>query len=103
MEFEVENISPEGIMIFSENEAVFDLKIKEEISLTIDPGLNEPYPVQTQGSIRRILDDFNLGRRNAVRHVGIQFSSLPENEKKNLMTLLRDILLQIKGKDQTEK
>jgi hypothetical protein len=96
--FEVENISPEGIMIFTENPLAFKMVIEEGQPFMIDPGSYFPTKISIKGSIRRILDDFNLGTGAPVRHLGIQLIDLAEADRKNLMALLKDILLQIKDK-----
>ncbi len=97
VEFEVEDLSPEGIMIFSQQGAVFGLKIKDELTLRIEAKPQFPQTAQIRGSIRRILDDIDLETGTEIHHLGIQFTAFGPEDKKILMTLLKDILLKIKS------
>lgn len=96
--FDCEDISPDGLMIFTENKAAFSLKVQQKIELKIDPGHFFPHQLNLEASVRRISDDFNPASGAPVRHMGLQFVTPPENEKKKLNELLKDILLQLKEK-----
>ncbi len=94
---EVEDLSPEGIMIFTEKPASLKLALKEDLPMTLEAKALFPNPIALRGTIRRIRDDFDLETKTAIRHLGIQFSGIAPEDRKNLMILLKEILVKIKA------
>lgn len=94
---DVENLSPNGVLISTENQASLNLNPGDRIQITLDPRGWFPFPIQAQGKVCRLIDDFCLESNNILRHIGIQFTSFSEGDKKAFLTLLRDILQQLKN------
>jgi hypothetical protein len=95
---DVENLSPNGILVSTENQSSLSFNPGDSIQLTLDPRGWFPFPIHAQGKICRIIDDFCLESSNILRHLGIQFTSFTEEDKKAFLTLLKDILQQLKIK-----
>jgi len=93
---EIENLSPHGILLSTENQSTFPLTPGQLLTISLDPRGWFPAQISAQGVIRRITDDFNIETKNPVRHFGIQFNQLNPIDKKNLNELLKDILQRIK-------
>jgi hypothetical protein len=95
---DVENISPNGILVSTENQISLSMMPGDSVHLTLDPRGWFPFQVQVQGTVRRITDDFNLESGNILRHIGIKFTHFRAADQKAFLALLKDILEQIKSK-----
>lgn len=95
--FDVENLSPNGILISTENQIAMNIRPGDRIDMKLDPRGWFPFQIHLQGLVCRIVDDIQLESGNVNRRLGIKFMQIQEVDRKAFITLLRDILEQIKN------
>jgi len=93
--FNVDNISPNGILISSENALVSLLRPGQRLMITLEPRGWFPFQVKLQGLICRIFESMNQKQGNHHFKFGIRISDIQPQEKQNFLSLLKDILHQI--------
>jgi hypothetical protein len=94
---DVENISPTGILVSTENQNALTLQPGNTLFLTLDPRGWFPFQIAVKVQVCRIIDDFNLDNGNVFRHLGLKFIHFEEADRKAFMRLLKDILNQLKS------
>ncbi len=99
--FDVTNLSPNGVLLVTENQSALSLQPGERIDISLEPRGWFPMPVAAQGVVRRISDELNLANRNLVRMIGVQFTALDDVNRSAFLELLKDILERLKQMDQT--
>ena len=98
--FNVANLSPNGILIVTENQLSLGYKPGERILITLDPRGWFPVSVRIAAMICRIQDDIHPKNNNMVRSLGIKFLKVDDEHREAFLDLLRDILEKIKQKIQ---
>jgi len=94
--FDVANLSPNGILLKTENQMALDIAPGQKLNLSLDPRGWFPVAVQIQGTVCRINDDLNLGNGNRIRYLGIKFTKVDEANRQAFLDLLKDILIRLK-------
>jgi len=90
--FHVSNLSPNGIMLSTENQRALAYNPGDRIEIVLEPRGWFPVHVQMHGLICRITDEPHLQSKNLTRHLGIKFTAMSEPNKNAFMDLLKDIL-----------
>jgi len=96
---DVINISPNGILIFTENPVVKGLYPGDPIQLTLEPRGKFKLNVDVKGKICRTFDEKNLNNGNIKRQFGIQFVAMDKRNRIIFLEWLKDILLHFKSKE----
>ena len=94
---DVENISPTGVLVSTENQNALSLQPGNTLFLTLDPRGWFPFQISVKVQVCRIIDDFNLDNGNIFRHLGLKFIHFEEVDRKAFLRLLKDILDQLKS------
>jgi len=98
--FNVANLSPNGILVVTENQLSLGYKPGERILITLDPRGWFPVSVRIAAMICRIQDEISPKNNNMVRSLGIKFLKVDDEHREAFLDLLRDILEKIKQKIQ---
>lgn len=94
--FEVENLSPNGVLVATENALSLHYKPADRVSILLEPRGWFPMAVRMDGMICRTLDDVSLASGNQIRRLGIKFSRMDEVNRTAFMGLLKDVLERIR-------
>ncbi|MCC7440369.1 MAG: PilZ domain-containing protein [Bdellovibrionales bacterium] len=94
--FNVENLSPNGILISTQNQLALSLGPGQRLDMILDPRGWFPVQVAVLGRICRILDEIDPESGNLHRHVGVKFVEVDEANRTAFLDLLRDILQRFK-------
>jgi hypothetical protein len=90
--FGLRDISPNGVLISTENQAALRLKAGDRIQLALDPRGWFPAQIHCQGMVCRITDDLEPVSGNLTRYLGMRFSKIDDINKIAFLDLMRDIL-----------
>jgi hypothetical protein len=93
---DVANLSPNGVLLTTENQMALSLAPNQRLNLVLEPRGWFPTSVKVEGLICRITDDLNPANGNLVRYVGIKFARVDDANKAAFLEMLKDILSQIK-------
>jgi hypothetical protein len=96
MVFDVANLSPNGILINSENQSAKTIRVGDYINMTLEPRGWFPTAIKVQGLICRITDNLDKNSSNFTRSFGIKFTKVDETNRNAFLDLLRDILEKVK-------
>lgn len=94
--FDVGNLSPNGVLISTENQSAIDLLPGDRIDLMLEPRGWFPSKVEMEGVICRINDEMVAKSGNLRRYFGIKFTRVDSANRQIFLDLLRDILERIK-------
>jgi hypothetical protein len=94
--FDVGNLSPNGVLISTENQSAIDLLPGDRIDLMLEPRGWFPHKVEMEGTICRIGDEMVPATGNLRRYLGIKFSRIDHQNRQVFLDLLKDILERIK-------
>lgn len=94
--FDVGNLSPNGILMSTENQMSKSVVVGEYIDMVLEPRGWFPTPVKVRGVICRITDDLNPQNGNFTRSLGIKFVKVDEVNRTAFLDLLKDILERFK-------
>ncbi len=94
--FHVSNLSPNGIMLSTENHRALNYNPGDRIEILLEPRGWFPMNIQMQGLVCRITDEKTFSSGNLMRHLGIKFTAMEETHKNAFLDLLRDILTRYK-------
>ncbi len=96
--FEVGNLSPNGVLLSTENQQAVDLSPGDRIDLMLEPRGWFPHKVEMEGLICRVSDELIPSTKNLRRYFGIKFSRIDDTNKAVFLNLLKDILERIQKK-----
>ncbi len=96
MVFDVENLSPNGVLLKTENTAASELMPGDHVSITLEPRGWFPTPIIAEGTLCRILDEVHSRTGNTVRRIGIKIIQINELNRQAFMDLMKDILASLK-------
>jgi len=96
MVFDVENLSPNGLLLKTENSAAGELMPGDRLSITLEPRGWFPTPIVAEGALCRILDEIHPRTGNTVRRIGIKITQINELNRQAFLDLMRDILSSLK-------
>ncbi|HTL12101.1 MAG TPA: PilZ domain-containing protein [Bdellovibrionota bacterium] len=97
MVFKVENLSPNGILISTQNQLALSYYPGQKVDMVLDPRGWFPVQVAVLGRICRILDEIDPASGNLHRHLGIKFVEVDESNRTAFLDLLKDILQRYKA------
>lgn len=92
----VENLSPNGLLLSSESLVSERFRPGQRISITLEPRGWFPHQIQFVGTICRISEDTDPQTHNTKRRMGVKFSKIDEVNRSAFLTLLQDILETLK-------
>lgn len=93
---DVVNLSPNGVLISTENQQALTLMPGDRIHLTLEPRGWFPVPIEAEGLICRLTEDLHPQSQNLTRLFGIKFTRMDSANKTAFLDLLKDILQQLK-------
>ena len=93
----VSNLSPEGILLTSENPGTAELKPGQRVEILLEPRGSFTEPIRAVCSIRRLFDDISDKSRNSIRSFGLQFVEFEKGHQDSYKQLLRQIVVQIQA------
>lgn len=96
MSCDVENLSPNGVLICTENQAILNFVPGAKVDIVLEPRGWFPLPIKAQGMVCRTTDELSRLNGNLVRHLGIKFSRVDDVNRTAFVDLLRDILERFK-------
>jgi c-di-GMP-binding flagellar brake protein YcgR len=99
--FQVSNLSPNGILVVTENQLSMGYHPGERIQMVLDPRGWFPISIRITALICRISDEIHPKNGNMVRSMGIKFLKVDDEHRDAFLDLLRDILEKIKAKIQS--
>lgn len=95
--FEIKNISPNGMLLTTENRLALSVKPGDRMRIVFEPRGEFMLRVVANGLICRIIDEIEPTTGNTIKFFGIKFVSLSDDNQAALLELLKDILERIKG------
>ena len=98
--FHVSNLSPNGILIYTENQISMGYLAGERIQIVLDPRGWFPVSIKVAALICRVTDEKHPKTGNVIRSLGIKFLKVDDEHREAFLDLLRDILERIKVKIQ---
>ncbi len=96
MVFDVVNLSPNGVLLLTENQGSLSLLPGHRVHMTLEPRGWFPVPVRVQGLVCRVTDELNVSSNNLTRYLGVKFVRVDEPNKAAFLDLLKDILERMK-------
>jgi hypothetical protein len=90
--FDIGNLSPNGLLVYTENQAATELAPGQRLELTLEPRGWFPVPIKVEGLICRVVDDINRVSGNLIRYFGVKFTRVDEVNRMAFLDLLKDIL-----------
>lgn len=96
MVFDVGNLSPNGILIHTENQSALNMRPGDRLNLMLEPRGWFPMSIKVQGLVCRISDELNPQSGNLIRYLGIKFTKVDDVNRTAFLDLLKDILEKIK-------
>jgi hypothetical protein len=94
--FDLDNLSPNGVLIHTENQAALQLVPGAYIDLILEPRGSFQHPIRVQGLICRVGDELSQVNGNIIRYLGIKFTRFEEVDRAAFLELLKGILERIK-------
>jgi hypothetical protein len=92
----VANISPNGILVCTENPKAAILDLDTRLKLQLEPRGEFFVNINVEGLVCRILEDMNQVSRNVMRYFGLRITRFDTGHKEAYISLLQDILLRMK-------
>lgn len=94
--FDVANLSPNGLLLHSENPKAAAYIPGSRIRAQVDPrGDFKAFSID--GQVCRVMTDKSSQSGNIDRYLGIRIMRIPEHEKQNFLDILNAVLNKIKG------
>ena len=91
------NLSPDGILLHTENQAALNVRPGDRLSLMLEPRGWFPMSIKVQGLVCRVSDEMNPQSGNLMRYLGIKFTKVDDVNRTAFLDLLKDILARIKS------
>ncbi len=98
--FHISNLSPNGILVYTENQVAMGYQAGERIQVVLDPRGWFPVSIRVTALICRVTDELNPKNGNIIRSLGVKFLKVEDEHREAFLDLLRDILERIKVKIQ---
>lgn len=90
--FEVNNLSPNGVLLTTENPFARSISPGARLEICLEPRGWFPIPVKMEGVVCRITDEVLPQSGNILRYFGVKFSKFDEVNRLTFIDLLKDIL-----------
>lgn len=97
MVFDLGDLSPNGLLLYTENSVAATLKPGDRIDITLEPRGWFPTSVQLEGLICRVTEEIDPSSKNVTRLFGIKVSRVDDPNKILFLDLLKGILEKLKG------
>jgi len=94
--FDVENLSPNGALICTENSNALSIIPGDHLHLTLEPRGWFTTPIQVQCLVCRTTDELVRQSINISRHFGVKFERISPADKEAFLLLLKHILEQVR-------
>lgn len=94
--FDVENLSPNGVLLRTENQMALSVLPKDHLDIVLEPRGWFPMQVRVVGVVCRVYDEVHAGNLNLSRYLGVKFSQMDDINRAAFLDLLRDILGRLK-------
>ncbi len=98
--FDVANISPNGILLYSENFKSNFFPPGAEILMQVEPRGQMFEPFDVEGIVRRVVMDKNNKSGNVTRFLGVRFSRILDEGEENFRAILFAVLTAIRDAGQ---
>ena len=92
----VANISPNGILLSTDNPKGMTIVPGERLHGHIEPRGDFSWNINFEGMVCRILEDWDSKTKNVVHYLGIRFMAFEPGHRSHFILLLQDILLRLK-------
>lgn len=100
--FSIRNLSLNGILLSTENPFALSIRPGHNLDMTIEPRGDFMVRIRVQGMVCRVLDESASGNGNLVRHFGVKFVRVDQENRTAFAELLKDILHRIKEELESE-
>jgi hypothetical protein len=99
MVFDVANVSPNGILLHSENPKAILFQPGSRIRAQVEPRADLFHAFDFEGVVCRLVMDKHPALSNITRYLGIRFLNIPKDQKAHFLDLLKVIVksFQIQG------
>ena len=94
--FQVSNLSPSGVLIYSEDQRTSLLAPDARVRLSLEPRGWFPMPIRMTGIVCRTLEEKDPQSGNIRRYLGIKFLQISDSDRGIFKELIKDILLKLK-------
>jgi hypothetical protein len=94
--FDIANLSPNGILLTSENQSALTIQPGARLNLQLEPRGWFPMSIRVQGLVCRVSDEIGP-HGNLLRYLGIKFTKVDDVNRTAFLDLLKDILARIKN------
>lgn len=96
--FDVENLSPNGLLIKTENTLAALIETNTRIGVLLDPRGWFPSQVHLEGLVCRIMHELDPITGNTIRHLGVKIMANNTENATLFLKLLEDVLKRIRAK-----
>ena len=95
-DFEVRDLSPQGILLTTNSPRAANLRPADRLDLVIESRGQFTKAILAQGKICRITDEMTPGQPNPMRVFGIQFMTIDAGCRDTFLAVLKSILAEVK-------
>ena len=95
--FDVGNLSPNGILLHTENQSALIIQPGDKIRILLEPRGWFPMSIRMQGLVCRVSDELSVESGNLIRYLGVKFVKVDDINRTAFLDLLKDILTKIKA------
>lgn len=95
--FDIGNLSPNGILIHTENQSALLIQPGHRLGILLEPRGWFPMSIKVEGLVCRVVDELNPQSGNLTRYLGIKFTRVDDVNRTAFLDLLKDILGRIKS------
>lgn len=92
---DIRNLSPNGMLLSTENAMALRITPGERLDLTLDPRGWFPFQITLQVLVCRVTDEKLPETHNTLRYLGLRILRIDEPHRTAFLDLLRDILVQL--------
>jgi len=96
MVFDIANLSPNGILLYTENPKGGIYLPGNRVRGQIEPRGSYADSIHFEGIVRRTFQERNLDSQNLAHYLGVRFSHIPPSQQDRFVDLLRSVLHDIK-------
>ncbi len=96
--FDVGNLSPNGILLHTENQLALSIRPGDRLEMKLEPRGWFPMQLTVQGMVCRIVDELDPSSGNIARYLGMKFTRISDVDRAAFLNLLKDILERLQKK-----
>jgi hypothetical protein len=94
---DIADMSPSGILLYSENSKVDQYPPDTKIRVQVEPRGEQFKPFNFTGLVCRVVRDTSMRSGNITRYLGVKFVELEETDKRNFTGILQAVLTKLKA------